>query len=282
MGAAELGQNAIQFSDLMRLGCLIRIEMSPVDLEYFLSAKRPTSDAVLVPGNTGASLGHPTRRFCGILTRRERWGLSGRGWLVLTLLACAGILAVLHGIYPFLAVTRTVEAPVLVVEGWIIEPAIRVGAEHFKRGSYQRIFATGGTISRSANYPVGSETYAHRGAGILYKSGIAEKSVQMVPSGSSDRDRTYSSAVALRNWFRLHEPGVRAINIVTEGAHARRTRLLFEMALGGEVSVGVISVPSPDYDARHWWRFSEGVREVVGESVAYLYARIFFFPNGQD
>ena len=121
MGAAELGQNAIQFSDLMRLGCLIRIEMSPVDLEYFLSAKRPTSDAVLVPGNTGASLGHPTRRFCGILTRRERWGLSGRGWLVLTLLACAGILAVLHGIYPFLAVTRTVEAPVLVVEGWIIK-----------------------------------------------------------------------------------------------------------------------------------------------------------------
>jgi hypothetical protein len=71
---------------------------------------------------------------------------------------------------------------------------------------------------------------------------------------------------------------VRSINIVTEGAHARRTRLLFEKAFRGEVSVGIIAVPNPDYDGAHWWRYSDGVREVVGEAIAYIYARLFFYP----
>lgn len=35
---------------------------------------------------------------------------------------------------------------------------------------------------------------------------------------------------------------------------------------------------SHEYDPRHWWRTSEGVRNVVGESIAYLYARFFFRP----
>jgi hypothetical protein len=41
---------------------------------------------------------------------------------------------------------------------------------------------------------------------------------------------------------------------------------------------GIIAVPNPDYDAPHWWRYSEGVEDVVKEGVAYLYARLFFFP----
>ena len=27
------------------------------------------------------------------------------------------------------------------------------------------------------------------------------------------------------------------------------------------------------YERRHWWRVSEGVREVLGETIAYIYAR---------
>jgi uncharacterized SAM-binding protein YcdF (DUF218 family) len=94
-----------------------------------------------------------------------------------------------------------------------------------------------------------------------------------------DRDRTYRSAVALRDWFREHNMAVHSINIVTEDAHGRRSRLLFEKAFGTGVKVGIISVPSPDYDATHWWRYSEGVREVIGEGIAYIYARFFFHPS---
>ena len=74
-------------------------------------------------------------------------------------------------------------------------------------------------------------------------------------------------------------PSLHAVNIVTEDVHARRTRLLFQKALGNGVTVGIIAVPNPDYDAKRWWRYSEGVREVVGEVIAYLYARFFFVPS---
>jgi uncharacterized SAM-binding protein YcdF (DUF218 family) len=67
---------------------------------------------------------------------------------------------------------------------------------------------------------------------------------------------------------------------VTEDLHARRTRLLFRKALGDDVSVGIISVPNPDYDSRHWWRYSAGVKDVVSEAASYLYAKLLFHPSG--
>ena len=70
---------------------------------------------------------------------------------------------------------------------------------------------------------------------------------------------------------------MRSFNILTEDTHARRTHLLFEKAFGDDVKVGIIAVRSPDYDARRWWCYSEGVKDVSSEALAYLYARLFFF-----
>ncbi|MGA2556129.1 MAG: hypothetical protein ABSG04_07630, partial [Verrucomicrobiota bacterium] len=64
--------------------------------------------------------------------------------------------------------------------------------------------------------------------------------------------------------------------------HARRSRLLFQKACGDDTKVGVIALDDVGYDPTHWWRTSEGVREVVGEGIAYLYARIVFHPSRVD
>src|SRR4029077_21234298 len=101
------------------------------------------------------------------------------------------------------------------------------------------------------------------GAERLKANGIPRESLEMVPSHVIGRDRTYSSAVALREWLREHNAALRSFNVVTEDTHARRTRLLFQEAFGKDVTVGIIAVPNPDYDARHWWRYSEGVRDVL-------------------
>jgi len=175
-------------------------------------------------------------------------------------------------------VTSRVDATVLVVEGWMHEFGIRAGAEEFKAGGYQRVFTTGGPVTGTGGYTSDLNTSASVGAGGLKAVGVPSGSVQMVPSRVMGRDRTYSSAVALRDWFRERNMTVRSLNIVTEDAHARRTRLLFQKAFGDEVVVGIIAVPNADYDGRHWWRYSEGVREVVGEAIAYIYARLFFHP----
>jgi uncharacterized SAM-binding protein YcdF (DUF218 family) len=164
------------------------------------------------------------------------------------------------------------------VEGWIHLYAIRASAEEFKAGSYQRIFTTGGPVVGSGGYVNDYQTSASVGADLLVKIRVPVELVQMVPSHVTGRDRTYSSAVALRDWFRDQNIGVHSINVVTEDVHARRTRLLFQEAFGKNVPVGIIAVPNPDYDSKHWWRYSEGVRDVFSEGIAYIYAKLFFYP----
>jgi len=198
--------------------------------------------------------------------------------VVALLVLLVGWLALLN-IHPFLAVTHRVDAHILVVEGWVPDCVIRAGIEEFKAGSYQRVFSTGGPVEWSGVYTSEDDTAAIWGAGRLRRGGIPRELVEVVPARVVTRDRTYSSAVALREWLRENHPSLHAVNIVTEDVHARRTRLLFQKALGNGVTVGIIAVPNPDYDAKRWWRYSEGVREVVGEVIAYLYARFFFVPS---
>ncbi len=188
----------------------------------------------------------------------------------------------MFGIHPFLAETDRVDSNSLVVEGWIHEYAIQSAVKEFKDGHYERVFATGGPVEGNGGYTSDAYTSASVGAGRLKKFGVPAESVQMVPSRVMDRDRTYGSAVALRNWLGEHNIALHSINVITEGAHARRTQLLFQKAFGDDVKVGVISVSSPDYDANRWWHYSEGVREIIGETIAYAYAKLFFHPTESE
>jgi uncharacterized SAM-binding protein YcdF (DUF218 family) len=220
-----------------------------------------------------------SQKLWGILRRKERWGLSWRGRLILGLLGFSTAALVLLNVQPFLAETHRVNTDVLVVEGWIHEHAIRAAKKEFETGRYQRIFTTGGPVAGSGHYVNDYQTSASVGADLLKNAGVPPGSVQMVPSRVMDRDRTYGSAVALREWLDEHDMAVQSVNVMTEDAHARRTHLLFKKALGKNVTVGIIAVPNPDYDARRWWRYSEGVKDVGSEAFAYIYARFFFYPS---
>jgi uncharacterized SAM-binding protein YcdF (DUF218 family) len=232
------------------------------------SAQAPKSHVRLAP-----------RKFLGTFVRKERWGLSWRGRLIVFAGALVAFYVLLLCVYPFLAVTHRVDTNVLVVEGWVHEYAIRAAVEEFRSKSYERVFATGGPVEGTGGYINDYQTSASVGADLLKKYGLPNELVQMVPSRVMDRDRTYASAIALRNWFREHTMPVPGINVVTEDLHARRSRLLFQKAFGRDVAIGIIAVPNPDYDARHWWRYSAGVREVVSEAAAYIYARLLFYPS---
>jgi uncharacterized SAM-binding protein YcdF (DUF218 family) len=224
----------------------------------------------------------PTRKrsaVWGLFDRKERWSLSFRGRLIVffgLLLLSAGFL---KGIYPFLAVTHRVNADVLVVEGWVHNYAIDAALDEFQSGRYRQVFVTGGPVTGTGGYINDFQTSASVGADRLRKAGLAEEFLQMVPSREMNRDRTYSSATALRDWLREHQTPVKRIHVLTEHTHARRTRLLYSKAFGSDVQVGVIAVPNPDYAGDRWWRYSEGVKDVISESSAYLYARFLFSPQ---
>jgi hypothetical protein len=224
------------------------------------------------------SPGQSKTRFFGIFAKKERWGLSWPGRLVFALVILIGFVFLVLEIHPFLAETHRVDSKTLVVEGWLNEHDIQMAVKEFKDGHYERVYCTGGPVEGSGGYVSDAYTLASVGTGRLKKFGVPAESLQMVPSRVMDRDRTYGSAVALRNWLDEHHTPVQSFNVITGGAHARRTCLLFQAAFGNASQVGIISIPSPDYDAKHWWRYSEGVREIIGESIAYAYAEFFFHP----
>lgn len=181
-------------------------------------------------------------------------------------------------VYPFLNVTHRVNADTLVVEGWVHQYAIRAAVNEFQAGHYKHVFTTGGPVEGTGGYTNDFNTSANQAVARLQAEGLSPGLIQAIPARVSDRDRTYGAARALRDWFNSHQTNVHAINVLTDNVHARRTRLLFKTALGERITVGIIAVGNPDYDARHWWRYSEGVRDVISESIAYLYAKFFFWP----
>jgi len=220
-----------------------------------------------------------SQKFWGIITRKERWGLSWRGWLLITSVGLAAACFVFLSVRPFLAVTHRVNTNILVVEGSMQRYAIRAGAEEFKNGPYERIFTTGGPENGNGGYTNDYNTSASVAAEGLKKFGVIGDLVQIAPSRVIARERTYSSAVALRDWFGDHNLPIHSFNVLTEGPHARRTQLLYKEAFGKNVTIGIIAVSNPDYDPKDWWRYSDGVREVIGESIAYIYAKFFFYPS---
>ncbi|PZR80125.1 MAG: cytosine deaminase [Chthoniobacterales bacterium] len=205
--------------------------------------------------------------------------MSWTGWLLMAGITLLGSYVLFVSVYPFLAVTDRVPADTLVVEGWVHEYAAHEAAAEYYRDGYAHLLTTGGPVVGKGGYVNDFQTSASVGAELLKKAGIPSTSVQMVPSRVIGRDRTFSSAIALRDWLAQRNVIINSVNVLTEDAHARRTRLLFQKALGPKVKVGIIAVRSPDYDANRWWRCSDGVREVIGEAIAYFYAKLLFRPS---
>ena len=218
------------------------------------------------------------RPFFGLVQRREKWTLSWRGRFVAlaaVFLMAWGFVSWIHG---FLAVTDPIDAQYLVVEGWVQNYALEESIAEFKSKPYLKLFTVGADPLSGTNIePVDST--ASEAYGRLKWLGMNPDLMQAVPAHVKYRDRTFHSALALRKWVEENHVPMTSFNLVTIGPHARRSRLLFEKAFAGQARVGIISVQNREYDPKHWWKYSEGVKEVIGEGVGYVYARFFFHRN---
>ena len=64
-----------------------------------------------------------------LVKRRERYGLTRLGWLVLLCSFITAVFTSLFTVYPFLAVTSRAKSNLLIVEGWVPEFAIRAAVD---------------------------------------------------------------------------------------------------------------------------------------------------------
>lgn len=214
----------------------------------------------------------------GLFRRRRIWFPTWRGGFALCALALVACWLLLRSAYPFLAVEAPIHDGVLVVEGWLSDRAMEEALAEFKRHPYERLYVTGGPLDQGS-FLSEYKTYAQLGAASLRKMGLREDQVDAVPAPFAQQDRTYLSAVALKNWLHEHGRTHPRMHVISEGPHARRTRLLFEKAMGDGVIIGITGVPDANYDPKKWWKGSYGVRAIIDEAVAYGYARLLFRPK---
>lgn len=213
----------------------------------------------------------------GLVRRRECLLPTWRGWL---LVLGAGLLAMtvtFRQVQPFLAVTDPVAGEVLVVEGWAPDYELQEAIAEFQRNHYRKLYVVGGPLEHGA--PLSEyHTFAELGAATLLKLGLKPGDVQAVPAPLVRRDRTYESALTLKQWLQQHHAEPAKLNLMSLGAHSRRSWLLFQKVFDRDAQVGIIAVTDRDYNPARWWTSSQGVRVVTDEAIAYLYARLLFHP----
>jgi hypothetical protein len=222
------------------------------------------------------------RAFLGSFVKRRACIVpTWRGWLILFLASVILAIIAAHKIHPFLAPNHPLTGGILVIEGWAPDSALKAGLEEFHRHHYEKIFVTGGPLQHGT-WLSEYGNFAELGVASLLKLGANSNQLQAIPAPAVRQDRTYTAAASLNTWLREHPPLPSSVHLMTEGAHARRSWLLYRAALGKDIPVGVTALPEQDYDPKKWWRSSSGVRSVIGELLAYGYARIFFRkPEGE-
>ena len=211
-----------------------------------------------------------------LFRRREIWLPTIWGWLVLLLGGTAAIVLVAPSLYPLLAPQQLVRGRLLVVEGWMKPEGLDQAIATFRAGGYEHVVTTGGRIGWPN--PDAHATFAELAADYLKRRGLREVPVTAIPSPDSAQDRTFLSAVMVRDWASQSGLTMEAVDVVSSGTHARRSRLLYRLAFGPKVAVGVLATRSSEYDAGAWWRSSAGSRDVLEQAIALLWVKIFFWP----
>ncbi len=212
-----------------------------------------------------------------LFRRRHVWVPTVWGWLAL-FLACGalGVIAI-RSLYGFLSPTEPVSARILVVEGWVPVEEFDEAVTLIRQGGYERVITTGGPMLNALEVP-DTRTYAERARDHLVRRGLPESLVTALSAPASAQDRSFLNAVLLREWLERSGNGAHAVNVFSSGPHSRRSRLLHRMACPA-CEIGIIAGTPPEYDPAAWWRTSAGARDVIGESIGWMWARFFFRPG---
>lgn len=214
-----------------------------------------------------------------LFRRREVW--LPTFWGLLLLLAIGAALAVGLGrsAYALLALQSPVPgARTLVVEGWLDRAELNQAVAVARSGHYERVLTTGGPIDPLVD--VGDwKNYAVRAAAQLRASGLTSTPVIAVPAPASLQDRSYLSAVMVREWAKQSGTALGPIDLYSAGVHARRSWLVYRMVFDDTAEVGVLNARPAEYDPQRWWTTSIGAKTTFGEVVGLAWTKCCFWPG---
>jgi hypothetical protein len=221
-----------------------------------------------------------------LFRRRQVWlpTLWG-GVLLLAAAAFVVVMLALHA-YELLAPHRPARgatgdgARTLVVEGWMQASDLQQAVAVLRAGRYERVLTTGGPILDSwsesgAAWP----NYAERAAAYLRTHGVTSVPVIAVETPDVSKDRSYLSAVRVRDWVRQAGVAGQGVDLFSAGVHTRRSWLVYRMAFRDAAEIGVLAAQPVEYDAQRWWTTSDGTKTTLGESLSLGWTKCCFWPT---
>jgi hypothetical protein len=218
-----------------------------------------------------------------LFRRRQVWLPTLGGAIVVLAIAAALGVVVLPELGSYLAPTEPAVgsdgrgARTLIVEGWLDDDALDDAIALARSGRYERVVTSGGPIETWREIQPWP-TYADRAADYLRRHGVRETAVVAIPAPELAQDRSYLSAVVVRDWARAQGLPPAAIDLFSAGVHARRSRLVYRMAFGPGVDVGILAAPPHRYRLDRWWATSEGTKAVLGEVLSLAWTKCCFWP----
>lgn len=181
-----------------------------------------------------------------------------------------------YNIYCFLAPHNSVDADVLVVEGWIPSELLEQAAILINQSSYKVVVALGGPIGD--NKPTKPEdSYALRCRKELIQFGVADDLIYTVAAGYVEHNRTRAAAQSFRAWLTELNMPIDKLDLITASVHGRKSRLIFQRVLGEDIQVGIISVHSGNYGTGRWLGSPYMIYRVLRNTIGYLYALFFVY-----
>jgi uncharacterized SAM-binding protein YcdF (DUF218 family) len=199
------------------------------------------------------------------------------GWLLLVLVLGLVVTVVFRNAALFLIVNQPVAADYLVIEAWMEKEELEQAQAFFDSNDYQLAILVGGPIGN--DFHGIDSNYARRAADYLRVKGLPEDKMAVVEAPYSAQDRTFLNAVYVREWMLEQDGKLSNIDVFSSPAHTRRSRELYQTALGENVEVGVVPSNPSNFDPVHWWRTSESGRYVVSEFAGWLLVQCCFRPG---
>lgn len=201
------------------------------------------------------------------------------GWICLFFILFWISVGYIKGVHPFLALNKPVNARILIVDGQFPGYGYDSIVKIIAKDHYEVVVTAGVdmdyTYISDENFNIAAWSYK-----VLSKKNIENCRLEKVPAGRAKRDRTYTSAVAVKNWMISNKING-DMNIVAFDVHARRSYILYKKAFKKHARVGVIALKDLSYDSKRWYNDSRGVRQVMSETIGYIYAGLFFHPAKQ-
>ena len=213
-----------------------------------------------------------------LLFRRRRVVLPTLwGWLLILLTIGVVVGFVFRNMAIFLTVNEPVGASYLVIDGWLGKEELDQGLAYFGAQDFSKLVVVGGPISNDFH---GIDTsYAERAAGYLLEQGLPQERVAIVNVPYSAQDRTFLSAVMLREFFQQQGILMTRLDLFTSSVHTRRSRDLYRLAFGEQVEIGIIATAPRDFTPTHWWKSSDRGKGVAVEFAGWFLVKCCFFPG---